>query len=178
MNAESQAAGHAARNETIALVAFFLVGMVLLPLGAIAWRGASNLENRVRHLNALRISMQSADRGRQAIDDPERDPALLADFLYPAADRLARARAFYQKWRSHTDEPILKLTLENIQIDDAGHSATVTQTLETRHNGEERIYKQTAQWEKSGRAWYLREVEEVMTESRPVPSRAPILPGQ
>lgn len=166
---EAMSAVLASAREHAGATAFFVLAFVVVPLAVISWRGGGTLEMRFQQWNALRQSIQSRDRAREAIDDPDADIALIESFLFPSGDRHALARASYEQWRANRDWWTMDVHLKSVEKDESGTSAIVTHEIEMKllREGvelERRRISRSETWEKKDGVWYLRRTGEEVLE--------------
>jgi hypothetical protein len=133
---------------------------IVLPLAVVAWNGGGSLEMRIQQWNALQQSIQSGDPAREAIDDPEADSKLIANFLPPAAGRDEAARERYRRWRRDRDWWTVNVHLRSIERDEADTTARVVHEFEMKllRDGRElerRRVEHVDEWRRVGRVWYL-----------------------
>jgi hypothetical protein len=151
------------------LIAFFLGAFVVVPLAVVSRCGGGNLDSRFQQWSALRQSIQSEDPTREIIDDPQADTELIASYLWPAPDRAARARSYYEQWRANRTWWTVEMHLRGVDYAQDRTRAAVTYEIEIKHledkrETERRRTSRLEQWERRDGVWYLRESEDSVLE--------------
>jgi hypothetical protein len=164
---------NAIREETYWPFLYFsaaFVGVLLLVVGA---KSGANFYSRVQRLDSLRVSIQSADRAREALNDPSADITLIESFLLPSPERHGRASAYYNQWRSNKDWSV---SFGATTFLESGNAALVERSLQMSRSGQLRLYMERDFWEKQAGTWYQREANEVLLKEEAIPLRGPVLP--
>lgn len=151
----------------------FCAIFVVLLLAVVILRGGSSLYGRVQRWDALRVSIQSTDPARVALDNPKLDTALIQDFLLLSPDNRNQARAFYDKWRAEKD---WNISMEGTKISQSTEDALVTRFLKLTRNRRVRLYWEREEWLKKLGVWYVKEVKEEFQKEEDVPRKTLIFP--
>ena len=135
--------------------AFFVIAFIVLPLLKVTLFGGSNIHSRIARWNALRISIQSVDPGRIAVDDRDAEIKLLTDFLYPFDTAPLRASTFYDTWRSQSEWSIRLAELKPVEFSEDRRTVVSTTFMRMQNVFEIREFYLTGSWLKHDGIWYL-----------------------
>lgn len=144
------------------VVGFFIIAFVVLPLLKVTFFGGSNFYSRFGRWGALRISIQSVDPGRIAVDDRDAEIKILTNFLYPFDTATSRASAYYDTWRADSEWSIRGAELKGVEFSEDRQSALATTFVHMQNVFDVREFNFITQWRKHDSIWYVETEEEIL----------------
>lgn len=165
------------RREAIALLIFFVVAFVVIPILKVAIAGGGNLPSRRARWVALRSAIQSEDPGWLAVGERQQDIRQLSTFLYPRDTALERAEEYFDAWRARSDWVVREGAIEgDIEMAPDRQTATVNTRIVLQNVNEFEEYLFVTRWRRHDGIWYMEKEDEILRDKYTRPPATTIKP--